>query len=212
MDRSKDPVTGAAEPFLARWSRRKHEARDKEVSGPEAGSARERSTADLPPEPPSRVLTDADMPPVESLRYDDDWSGFLSPGVSDGLRQEALRRLFSSPELNVTDGLDSYSGDYTSFEALGDTVTADMRHHLERLSEPPRSGEAADPAPPATAGPGDLEPAASGEDPSRAPAGEVAEGDQRRPVSSPIPSSEPPRCRERNDINDLELNSRPSAK
>jgi hypothetical protein len=166
----RDPLSGETEPFLARWSRRKHESRDGAVTpGPAA--------PEVPPAPGppagavSRALTDADMPPVEKLGYDDDWSGFLSPGVSDRLRGEALRRLFSSPQLNVGDGLDSYSGDYTRFEALGDTVTADMKHQMERLldrlaaagdaggeslaaesTEPPPAALAAGPAAPPDSG------------------------------------------------------------
>jgi hypothetical protein len=108
-------------------------ARREAAAAPDAPPPADRVTPEGPPESLPQPLTDADMPPLDGLRYDDDWSGFLSPGVSDELRGEALRRLFSSPELNVTDGLDSYSGDYTSFEALGDAITADMRHRIERL-------------------------------------------------------------------------------
>jgi hypothetical protein len=46
-----------------------------------------------------------------------------------------LRKLFSSPKFNVFDGLDTYRDDFTSFPPLGDIVTADMRHHLERLAK-----------------------------------------------------------------------------
>lgn len=143
----KERLSGEAESFLARWSRRKDEARHEAAAMPEVPSPPEQTTNDRPLESPPRLLTDVDMPPIDSLRYEDDWSGFLSPGVSEGLRGEALRRLFSSPELNVTDGLDSYSGDYTCFEALGATVTADMRHQIERLLEAAGSAE---PSPDAT--------------------------------------------------------------
>jgi len=46
-----------------------------------------------------------------------------------------MRRLFSSPEFNVRDGLDDYDEDYTQFQSLGNTVTAHMRHHEERLRQ-----------------------------------------------------------------------------
>ena len=147
MERPEDPLSGAAEPFLARWSRRKCEAREQGEGAREAESPPASSAPEPPAEPVPRVLTDADMPPLDSLRFDDDWSGFLSPGVSEQLRGEALRRLFSSPELNVTDGLDSYSGDYTAFEALGDTVTADMRHRIERLLDATGTDGPVKPAP-----------------------------------------------------------------
>jgi hypothetical protein len=79
-----------------------------------------------------KLLTDADMPPLETLDEGSDWSGFLSPGVSQALRKAALRRLFHLPSYNIRDGLNDYDDDFTSFATLGDTVTADMRFHRER--------------------------------------------------------------------------------
>jgi hypothetical protein len=81
------------------------------------------------------VLTDADMPPLDSIAADGDYSGFMSPGVSEGLRNKALRRLFMSAQFNVLDGLDDYDDDFTTYEALGDIVTADMRHRVEMEAE-----------------------------------------------------------------------------
>lgn len=137
---------GGDEPFVSRWSRRKHAAREREQqaahddrpetaaeqpregsAGPEAGEpvpGDGRDDADLP--------TDADMPPLESLDADSDYSGFMSPRVSESLRRMALRKLFGAPAFNVRDGLDDYDVDYTHFDPLGATVTADMRHHDER--------------------------------------------------------------------------------
>ncbi len=77
------------------------------------------------------VLTDEDMEPVEELTEDSDFSKFMSPGVSDELRNLALRKMFHAPIFNIRDGLDEYDGDYTSFEKLGDIITADMRHQME---------------------------------------------------------------------------------
>ena len=77
------------------------------------------------------VLTDADMPDLDSLDEHSDFTGFMSPGVSDKLRNLALRKLFSGSEFNIRDGLDEYDEDYTFFEKLGDIVTCDMKHHIE---------------------------------------------------------------------------------
>ena len=77
------------------------------------------------------VLTDEDMPPIDSLTPDSDYKGFLSPGVSEDLRRLALRKLFHGPEFNVMDGLDDYDGDYTSFAKLGDIITSEMRYRME---------------------------------------------------------------------------------
>ncbi len=76
--------------------------------------------------------TDEDMPPVEELTEDSNYSDFLSPKVSDALRKQALRKLFHLPFLNVVDGLDDYAEDYTKFAALGDIIPHEMKRMLER--------------------------------------------------------------------------------
>ena len=43
--------------------------------------------------------TDADMPPLESLSADSDFTGFLSPKVSESLRRAALRKLFHGDDI-----------------------------------------------------------------------------------------------------------------
>lgn len=114
------------EEFLSRWSRRKREAQqavEKNDKLPEV--------VDKPVEPVNH-LTDADMPPLESLTEDSDYSGFLSPNVSEALRKQALRKLFHSAGINVRDGLDDYDENYTEFTKLGDIVTADIKHRLEK--------------------------------------------------------------------------------
>lgn len=78
------------------------------------------------------VLTDDDMPPLESLNGESDVSAFFSKGVSSALRQAALRQIFAAPRYNIRDGLNDYDGDYTVFEPLGDTVTSDMKFHAAR--------------------------------------------------------------------------------
>ncbi|MGB1108739.1 MAG: DUF3306 domain-containing protein [Gammaproteobacteria bacterium] len=122
-----DPEPLSDEPFLSRFSRRKAEARQQTLVDSQAPA--EAPSVDETPAPPE--LTDADMPPLESLSFDSDFSGFMSPKVSETLRRQALRKLFLSPEFNVVDGLDEYAEDYTKFEALGDIVTADMKHEIE---------------------------------------------------------------------------------
>ena len=77
------------------------------------------------------ALTDADMPALETLHDDSDYSGFLSPKVSDKLREIALRKLFHSKAFNIVDGLDDYDDDFNTALPLGDIVTADMRHQAE---------------------------------------------------------------------------------
>jgi len=112
------------EDFLTRWSRRKREAQQAQEPAESAGGAVSK------PEKPDTLPTDADMPPLESLTEDSDYSGFLSPKVSEALRKQALRKLFHSAGINVRDGLDDYDEDFTEFAKLGDIVTADLKHQL----------------------------------------------------------------------------------
>ena len=124
------------ESVLTRWSRRKQEATlptavVEEVVSQDSGVT-PAATAQAEAVPESEpVLTDADMPDIETLTEDSDFSGFMSAGVSDELRNLALRKLFQAPVFNIRDGLDEYDGDYTYFEKLGDIVTCDMKHQIE---------------------------------------------------------------------------------
>ncbi len=119
------------ESFLQRFHRRKQEARLTEgKSTASAAQDHQPRPLDTQQDAPAPELTDADMPPIESLTVDSDYSGFLSAKVSESLRRAALRKLFHSGELNVIDGLDDYAEDFTTFTALGDFVTADMRHRI----------------------------------------------------------------------------------
>lgn len=115
----------AAEDFISRWSQRKSEARESRSEPPA------KAVEDVEQEEP--VLTDADMPPLESLDQDSDVSGFLSPGVSENLRRMALRKMFHGAKFNITDGMDDYAEDYSVWEPLGDVVTCDMKHAMERM-------------------------------------------------------------------------------
>jgi len=119
---------------LARWSRRKLQARSGGVDLEQEPAAVSLPVeeADADAAGPAPQLTDADMPPLESLTEDSDYTPFLSPGVSDGLRRLALRKLFSQQTFNVTDGLNDYDGDYTQFTGLGKVVTREMRRVLQR--------------------------------------------------------------------------------
>ena len=122
------------ESFLARFHRLKSEARTAPVTEPPRDPAADSETPlSARPSAEAEELqpTDADMPPVDSLGADSDYRGFLSPGVSDALRKVALRKLFHGASFNIIDELDDYAEDFTTFEALGDVITADMRHRLE---------------------------------------------------------------------------------
>lgn len=72
---------------------------------------------------------------VDSLNEDSDVSAFMSPQTHENLRQMALRKLFHLPKFNRRDGLDDYDDDYRTFKPLGDMMTSDWRHQLERLTQ-----------------------------------------------------------------------------
>ena len=147
-----------SEDFLSRWSQRKAMARegvelpdDPEVAevaeGPEPPPA---ETDDSSP-PANEASTDdaaepLELPPLESLDENSDYSAFLSKDVAPDLRQKALRQLFQSPKFNVRDGLDDYDLDFSKPEPLGDIVTAEMRYRikaeLERLARRELEGDA----------------------------------------------------------------------
>jgi hypothetical protein len=114
------------EPFMQRFNRRKREAR---IAQAEDTELQQEEIAD------EALPTDEDMPPIESLTPDSDFSPFMSPKVSEGLRKLALRKLFHSAEFNLISELDDYVEDFTGFAPLGDFITSDMRHQLEVEAE-----------------------------------------------------------------------------
>ncbi len=132
------------EGFGARWSRRKLEARRNEQDDPVRGPDLAAGGGEVLPatESDAPALTDADMPPIESLGEDSDYSPFLSPQVSTELRRKALRKLFGLPRFRGSDGLNDYDEDFRRFTALGDMITHEMRRRLEL--EVKRADRAAD--------------------------------------------------------------------
>ncbi len=137
----RDSTPARDEGLLSRWSRRKREAIAPEQLAKVDARAAESEIAKTPTGDtvePANAKTDADMPPIETLDENSDYSPFLSPKVSEKLRRVALRKLFHTAGFNIRDGLDDYDDDFTIFEPLGDTITADMRYHMEREKEKER--------------------------------------------------------------------------
>ncbi|MDH3640203.1 MAG: DUF3306 domain-containing protein, partial [Gammaproteobacteria bacterium] len=130
--------TDVEERFLARWSRRKRDEQDPETRDPDAPAMPEPNQEVAPTtgeETSAPVKTDEDMPPIEAIDEATDMRDFFSPQVSEGLRRVALRKLFHLPKFNVVDRLDDYNDNFRNFAALGDIITADMRHQIERAKE-----------------------------------------------------------------------------
>lgn len=138
---SADPETGFDrgdndEGFLVRWSRRKQAGyRNQEhpsAPGPQTAPGEPPAAEGLQQTTPQREATDADMPPVDSLDEKSDYAAFMSSGVSEQLRAQALRKLFHLPGFHVPDGLDDYDDDFTQFAKLGNIVTREMERMLLR--------------------------------------------------------------------------------
>jgi hypothetical protein len=154
-DSDADSPSQHEEGFLSRWSRRKHVAKAGNAEKPLQESIEDSQDdpllAKAPAEESAEIAAveedfpaDSDMPPLESLDNDSDYSGFMSPKVSDELRNLALRKLFLGGMFNARDGLDDYDDDFTSFEKLGDIITADMRHQMEMAKEALAASDAAE--------------------------------------------------------------------
>ena len=141
------------EDFLARWSRRKARSRqgeelpepaeDDDAETAEPGDAETATPAGTDDAAVGHAAAEdgpaaeepPELPPLESLDENSDYSAFLGKGVPPDLKQKALQKLFHSPKFNVRDGLDDYDWDFTNPEPLGDIVTAEMRYRVKRELE-----------------------------------------------------------------------------
>jgi hypothetical protein len=70
------------------------------------------------------------MPSLDSLNEESDYSGFLSPGVSDALHRLALRKLFGAAKFQLRDGLDDYDTDYNRLQPLPRVLAGVTRDEL----------------------------------------------------------------------------------
>jgi len=114
--------------FLTRWSRRKAGAkRGAPVAEAPAKPTAPASDAPLPRVPavaegsataPTIAPAGADPAPlptlddVAKLSRDSDFSPYVARNVDAGVRNAAMKKLFSDPHFNVMDGLDTYIDDY----------------------------------------------------------------------------------------------------
>jgi hypothetical protein len=95
------------EDFLRRWSRLKKEA-----------------PAEKPAETPK-----PDLPALDKLTPESDFSGFMHPKVEDALRRVALKKLFAGdPHFNLPDLFEPYSGDWN----LAEPISAEMLSTLNQ--------------------------------------------------------------------------------
>ncbi len=133
-----------SESLLHRWSKQKAETTEEELPSTEIQDQESETDTDSDTEATASADSEQteqteqeekapiELPPIESLSEDSDYSLFMSPEVDENLKKLALRKLFKSPFFNVVDGLNDYDDDFTTFELLGDIVTSDMKFHEER--------------------------------------------------------------------------------
>ena len=95
------------EPFLSRWSRRKKDERaHARTPADEVDEAAESG------EQPAEISPE-DLPDIDTLHKDSDFTVFMREGVPEEIRNLALRKLWTSdPVLANVDGLNDYDGDY----------------------------------------------------------------------------------------------------
>jgi len=119
-------MAGEGEGFLRRWSRLKQEGEEADPEAPEAAPSRlpagaEADQGDAVEEASAQEL---ELPDIESLDKDSDYTAFLREGVPDALRRMALRKLWlSDPVLANLDGLNDYDEDFAAlFQAASDAA------------------------------------------------------------------------------------------
>jgi len=138
------PIHGdRGEGRLARWSRLKRESA---TAAPVRGGAaspvaiEEPKDGDLPdvhvpaeaaePDAARVEAIIAELPPVEALDGESDYTGFLADGVPEELTRAALRRLWrTDPVLANVDGLNDYDEDFSIItpiaRAVGEALSGD---------------------------------------------------------------------------------------
>lgn len=138
---------------LERWSRLKRNVQKEEDASPASSSASEpvdETSADpnaaiyseseqayaaeeQHPSSPEQEIEpgsrDHTLPDPETLEAGSDFSAYMAPGVSGPLRRQALKRLWSTGNYNVRDGLDDYDADYNQ---LLKPMTSELASKLRR--------------------------------------------------------------------------------
>ena len=107
--------------FLGRWSRRKAG-----IDEPPEPAPPPLAEAASPPSPAGAAVADPDaevvavaeialpsIADVAALTRESDFAPFVRAGVDPGVRNAAMKKLFSDPHFNIMDGLDTYIDDYS---------------------------------------------------------------------------------------------------
>lgn len=130
------------EGFLSRWSRRKIETQeDLAVETPPVEVVADEATApvtvveepELAPEEQEAII--ADLPDIESLTAESDFSAFMQRGVPEELQKLALRKLWkSNPVFANLDGLNDYDEDFSIITPLAEGVAEQLQKLMKENS------------------------------------------------------------------------------
>ncbi|MEO8739092.1 MAG: DUF3306 domain-containing protein [Casimicrobiaceae bacterium] len=161
---------------LRRWSRRKLDAAREAQSGDSVAQPPNALPAQTPvttAPPAGGAPTAAELPPVESLTLESDFTAFFQPQVDEGLKRAALKQLFRDPRFNVMDGLDIYVGDYTKSDPIPDHILKQLVQ-ARAIFNPPKTmmtpdGYVVDVPPEAVPQPAAAEPVALGDQATAVP-------------------------------------------
>ena len=139
------------EGFLRRWSRVKSEARETPAAPSSPAAAPPVTAAAQPKVDPAEPMPQ--LPAIDELTLDSDFSGFFHPKVDENVRRQALHKLFSDPHFNVMDGLDVYIDDYSKTEPIPAAMLASLKQAqriLEWAAEKPAQNQEGVEASPST--------------------------------------------------------------
>jgi hypothetical protein len=102
------------ESFLSRWSRRKLETKADAPAGATQAAGLPAAPAATLASEPAAVASAEDLTP--------EYREFFDPKVDERLRRTALKKLFSEPQFNVMDGLDTYIDDYSKPDPIPEAM------------------------------------------------------------------------------------------
>ncbi len=122
--------------FLGRWSRLKQVDREAKAGQADVAMEEEAQSAAAVPAPaeePDQEATTADAPPaevaseelpdIETLTRDSDYTAFMREGVPEDLKNLALRKLWrSDPVFANLDGLNDYDEDFRMVDMAGEVM------------------------------------------------------------------------------------------
>ena len=130
--------TAGNETFLGRWSRRKRvepalrEVEDAKVAAAAAEARAAEALVETKADaaaaagPGQAKEPPADLPAIESLTPESDYTRFMQPDVPRASRNAAMKKLFTDPHFNVMDGLDTYIADYSIEDPIPESMLREL--------------------------------------------------------------------------------------